>query len=111
MGTGGVAGKPCTFGGKLEIAPRKKRTRTLITPHQAVVLQALLAQVCQARPTLAHALIDWQSLFPSTKTREMVGRSIGLSGRKVQVSCHCCLSSVRGFTISVRHQDLVSGEP
>ena len=26
--------------------PKKKRTRTLTTPHQAAVLHALLAQVC-----------------------------------------------------------------
>ncbi|EIW52548.1 uncharacterized protein TRAVEDRAFT_67138 [Trametes versicolor FP-101664 SS1] len=50
--------------------PKKKRTRTLTTPHQAAVLHALLAQ----------------SRFPTTQMREEVGRSIGLSARKVQVS-------------------------
>ncbi|KAH9847757.1 hypothetical protein C2E23DRAFT_871620 [Lenzites betulinus] len=49
--------------------PKKKRTRTLTTPHQAAVLHALLAQ----------------SRFPTTQMREEVGRSIGLSARKVQV--------------------------
>ncbi|KAG6828040.1 hypothetical protein H0H92_009540 [Tricholoma furcatifolium] len=48
--------------------PKKKRTRTLTTPHQAAVLHALLAK----------------SRFPNTTTREEVGRSIGLSARKVQ---------------------------
>ncbi|PFH53619.1 hypothetical protein AMATHDRAFT_54824 [Amanita thiersii Skay4041] len=48
--------------------PKKKRTRTLTTPHQAAVLHALLAQ----------------SRFPTTAMREEVGRSIGLSARKVQ---------------------------
>ncbi|KAF7416377.1 hypothetical protein PC9H_002642 [Pleurotus ostreatus] len=47
---------------------RKKRTRTLTTPHQSSVLHALLAQ----------------SRFPTTAMREEVGRAIGLSARKVQ---------------------------
>lgn len=50
-------------------AAKKKRTRTLTTPHQAAVLYALLAQ----------------SRFPTTAMREEVGRSIGLSARKVQI--------------------------
>lgn len=49
--------------------PKKKRTRTLTTPHQSAVLHALLAQ----------------SRFPTTAMREEVGRSIGLSARKVQI--------------------------
>ncbi|TFK51183.1 homeobox-domain-containing protein [Heliocybe sulcata] len=48
---------------------KKKRTRTLTTPHQSAVLHALLAQ----------------SRFPTTAMREEVGRQIGLSARKVQV--------------------------
>ncbi|KAJ6593178.1 hypothetical protein B0H19DRAFT_1365316 [Mycena capillaripes] len=48
--------------------PKKKRTRTLTTPHQSAVLHALLAQ----------------SRFPTTAMREEVGRSTGLSARKVQ---------------------------
>ncbi|KAF8622037.1 hypothetical protein AX15_007322 [Amanita polypyramis BW_CC] len=48
--------------------PKKKRTRTLTTPHQAAVLHELLAR----------------SRFPTTAMREEVGRSIGLSARKVQ---------------------------
>lgn len=48
---------------------KKKRTRTLTTPDQAAVLYALLAE----------------SRFPSTAVREEVGRSIGLSARKVQI--------------------------
>ncbi|KAJ7187167.1 hypothetical protein C8R46DRAFT_1274368 [Mycena filopes] len=52
------------------VAPlKKKRTRTLTTPHQSAVLHALLAQ----------------SRFPTTAVREEVGRSIGLSARKVQI--------------------------
>ncbi|KZT35968.1 hypothetical protein SISSUDRAFT_103406 [Sistotremastrum suecicum HHB10207 ss-3] len=47
----------------------RTRTRTLTTPHQAAVLHALLAQ----------------SRFPTTAMREEVGRSIGMSARKVQV--------------------------
>lgn len=50
-------------------APKKKRTRTLTTPHQSAVLHALLAQ----------------SRFPTTTMREEVGRQIGLSARKVQI--------------------------
>ncbi|GBE85995.1 hypothetical protein SCP_0805190 [Sparassis crispa] len=49
--------------------PKKKRTRTLTTAHQSAVLHALLAQ----------------SRFPTTAMREEVGRSIGLSARKVQI--------------------------
>lgn len=49
--------------------PKKKRTRTLTTPHQAAVLHALLAQ----------------SRFPTTAMREEVGKQIGLSARKVQI--------------------------
>jgi hypothetical protein len=48
---------------------KKKRTRTLTTPQQSAALHALLAQ----------------SRFPTTAMREQVGRSIGLSARKVQV--------------------------
>ncbi|KAG9312404.1 hypothetical protein JVU11DRAFT_6785 [Chiua virens] len=48
--------------------PKKKRTRTLTTPHQSAVLHALLAK----------------SRFPTTVAREEVGRQIGLSARKVQ---------------------------
>ncbi|KAF9788003.1 hypothetical protein BJ322DRAFT_597626 [Thelephora terrestris] len=48
---------------------KKKRTRTLTTPHQSAVLHALLAQ----------------SRFPTTAMREEVGRQIGLSARKVQI--------------------------
>jgi hypothetical protein len=50
-------------------APKKKRTRTLTTPHQSAVLHALLSQ----------------SRFPTTAMREEVGRQIGLSARKVQI--------------------------
>ncbi|KAI5998529.1 hypothetical protein F5J12DRAFT_895457 [Pisolithus orientalis] len=53
-----------------EPPPKKKRTRTLTTPHQSAVLHALLAK----------------SRFPTTAMREEVGRQIGLSARKVQVS-------------------------
>ncbi|KAF5375986.1 hypothetical protein D9757_008827 [Collybiopsis confluens] len=49
--------------------PKKKRTRTLTTPHQSAVLHALLAK----------------SRFPTTAMREEVGRAIGLSARKVQI--------------------------
>ncbi|KAF8530226.1 hypothetical protein BU17DRAFT_59992 [Hysterangium stoloniferum] len=52
-----------------QIQKKKKRTRTLTTPHQSAVLHALLAQ----------------SRFPTTAMREEVGRTIGLSARKVQV--------------------------
>ncbi|KII84916.1 hypothetical protein PLICRDRAFT_179242 [Plicaturopsis crispa FD-325 SS-3] len=48
---------------------KKKRTRTLTTPHQSAVLHALLAE----------------SRFPTTAMREQVGKSIGLSARKVQI--------------------------
>lgn len=71
--------------------PKKKRTRTLTTPHQAAVLHALLAQVSTFL-TPHCASIDssrrsrWKSRFPTTAMREEVGRQIGLSARKVQVS-------------------------
>ncbi|KAF9232391.1 hypothetical protein BU15DRAFT_67508 [Melanogaster broomeanus] len=48
---------------------KKKRTRTLTTPHQSAILHALLAK----------------SRFPTTAMREEVGRQIGLSARKVQI--------------------------
>ncbi|TRM66793.1 hypothetical protein BD626DRAFT_534902 [Schizophyllum amplum] len=54
---------------EVPVPPKKKRTRTLTTPHQSAVLHALLAQ----------------SRFPTTAMREEVGRSIGLSARKVQI--------------------------
>jgi hypothetical protein len=67
--------------------PKKKRTRTLTTPHQSAVLQALLAQVRSQRLKLKFMihLNNLQSRFPTTAMREEVGRSIGLSARKVQV--------------------------
>ncbi|KAM5545570.1 hypothetical protein V8D89_000769 [Ganoderma adspersum] len=66
----GGPSKPSTSESAPEGAPpKKKRTRTLTTPHQAAVLHALLAQ----------------SRFPTTQMREEVGRSIGLSARKVQI--------------------------
>lgn len=70
--------------------PKKKRTRTLTTPQQAAVLHALLAQVRIVVSTLTRdpdldAVL--QSRFPTTQMREEVGRSIGLSARKVQVRC------------------------
>ncbi|KAF5326746.1 hypothetical protein D9619_003988 [Psilocybe cf. subviscida] len=49
--------------------PKKRRTRSALTPHQLAMLHALLAQ----------------SRFPTTAMREEVGRSIGLSARKVQI--------------------------
>ncbi|KAI6040172.1 hypothetical protein EDC04DRAFT_2602695 [Pisolithus marmoratus] len=51
-----------------EPPPKKKRTRTLTTPHQSAALHELLAK----------------SRFPTTAMREEVGRRIGLSARKVQ---------------------------
>jgi hypothetical protein len=40
-----------------------------------------------------NVIFDIQSRFPTTAMREDVGRSIGLSARKVQV----CVNSTRGF--------------
>lgn len=70
--------------------PKKKRTRTLTTPHQSAVLHALLAQVCRFDVVLIYYQLSdvrhiTQSRFPTTAMREEVGRSIGLSARKVQV--------------------------
>ncbi|KAF8829720.1 hypothetical protein HHX47_DHR2000242 [Lentinula edodes] len=65
--------------------PKKKRTRTLTTPHQSAVLHDLLAQVSLhivVKGVLINGLI--QSRFPTTAMREEVGRAIGLSARKVQ---------------------------
>ncbi|KAJ7613929.1 hypothetical protein FB45DRAFT_258887 [Roridomyces roridus] len=50
----------------LAVAPQ--RNRALITPHQSAVLHALFAQ----------------SRFPTSAMREEVGRSIGLSARRVR---------------------------
>ncbi|OBZ72894.1 hypothetical protein A0H81_06739 [Grifola frondosa] len=67
--------------------PKKKRTRTLTTPHQSAVLHALLAQVRLPPPADTNCSQNGsQSRFPTTAMREEVGRSIGLSARKVQVS-------------------------
>ncbi|GAA5973484.1 hypothetical protein JCM11641_006485 [Rhodosporidiobolus odoratus] len=49
--------------------PAKKRSRTLTTPAQTAVLNALLAK----------------TRFPSTETREEVGKEIGMSARRVQI--------------------------
>ncbi|GAA6048816.1 hypothetical protein JCM3770_003636 [Rhodotorula araucariae] len=49
--------------------PAKKRSRTLTTPAQTAVLNALLAK----------------TRFPSTETREEVGKQIGMSARRVQI--------------------------
>jgi len=69
-GSDGEHHKPSTSPTTYEFAePKKKRTRTLTTPHQAAVLHALLAQ----------------SRFPTTAMREEVGKQIGLSARKVQI--------------------------
>lgn len=85
---------------------KKKRTRTLTTPHQSAVLHALLAQVSSALCTNTFIYASFQSRFPTTAMREEVGRQIGLSARKVQVG-----SPIVPF---VRHSnpntlDLVSG--
>ncbi|GAA5832800.1 hypothetical protein JCM11251_005769 [Rhodosporidiobolus azoricus] len=52
-----------------ENEPAKKRSRTLTTPAQTAVLNALLAK----------------TRFPSTETREEVGKQIGMSARRVQI--------------------------
>lgn len=72
--------------------PKKKRTRTLTTPHQAAVLHALLAQACQSIVFLNCGSQFFQSRFPTTAMREEVGKQIGLSARKVQVSIFMILS-------------------
>lgn len=68
---------------------KKKRTRTLTTPQQSAALHALLAQVSTPIPHLRTNPVNhfhpFQSRFPTTAMREQVGRSIGLSARKVQV--------------------------
>ncbi|GAA5835666.1 hypothetical protein JCM5353_004697 [Sporobolomyces roseus] len=55
--------------GSGESGPAKKRSRTLTTPAQTAVLNALLAK----------------TRFPSTETREEVGAQIGMSARRVQI--------------------------
>ncbi|KDE02634.1 hypothetical protein MVLG_06820 [Microbotryum lychnidis-dioicae p1A1 Lamole] len=47
----------------------KKRSRTLTSAHQTAVLNSLLAK----------------TRFPSTETREEVGKQIGMSARRVQI--------------------------
>lgn len=66
---------------------KKKRTRTLTTPHQSAALHALLAQVGTSDCPIFWLIIPihLQSRFPTTAMREQLGRSIGLSARKVQV--------------------------
>lgn len=69
MESGPSSGHPPGQNQPQDPPPKKKRTRTLTTPHQSAVLHALLAQ----------------SRFPTTAMREEVGRQIGLSARKVQI--------------------------
>ena len=75
--------------------PKKKRTRTLTTPQQSAVLHALLAKVSILNNKLDRSDTNLecdchiQSRFPTTAMREDVGRSIGLSARKVQVCVNC----------------------
>ena len=61
------------------------------------------------RETNLNVIFDIQSRFPTTAMREDVGRSIGLSARKVQV----CVNT-RGFRaqlLVIDHvSDLVPGE-
>jgi hypothetical protein len=68
---------------------KKKRTRTLTTPYQSAVLHSLLAEVRIVifRWFIYHTndRLFRQSRFPTTQVREDVGRTIGLSARKVQV--------------------------
>ncbi|BGP26531.1 hypothetical protein JCM10295v2_005484 [Rhodotorula toruloides] len=63
----GMSGGAASDGSAKE--PAKKRSRTLTTPAQTAVLNALLAK----------------TRFPSTEVREEVGRQIGMSARRVQV--------------------------
>lgn len=68
--------------------PAKKRSRTLTTPAQTAVLNALLAKVrhsLRRRPLQALTLRNAQTRFPSTETREEVGKQIGMSARRVQI--------------------------
>ncbi|KAJ7111876.1 kinase-like domain-containing protein [Mycena epipterygia] len=60
---------PNEMGLPSELPLKKMRTDTLITPVQSAVLHALLAQ----------------SRFPTIAMREEVGRSIGMSARRVQI--------------------------
>lgn len=115
----GVASKPSPSESAPEgPPPKKKRTRTLTTPHQAAVLHALLAQVrivfATMLPCRALTPVSSQSRFPTTQMREEVGRSIGLSARKVQVRrLPLCLLSRGSFSLSVLVgpcEDLVPGE-
>ncbi|GAA5936990.1 hypothetical protein JCM1841_003405 [Sporobolomyces salmonicolor] len=64
-----VGGKGAGTTGPGTKEPAKKRSRTLTTPAQTAVLNALLAK----------------TRFPSTETREEVGAQIGMSARRVQI--------------------------
>ncbi|GAA5856911.1 hypothetical protein JCM8547_008460 [Rhodosporidiobolus lusitaniae] len=64
--SGGIKATGADASGK---EPAKKRSRTLTTPAQTAVLNALLAK----------------TRFPSTETREEVGKQIGMSARRVQI--------------------------
>ncbi|KAM0790581.1 hypothetical protein ACM66B_004448 [Microbotryomycetes sp. NB124-2] len=66
--TGGTKPVTATAIADKDGAP-KKRSRTLTTAHQTAVLNALLAK----------------TRFPSTETREEVGKQIGMSARRVQI--------------------------
>ncbi|SCZ91260.1 BZ3500_MvSof-1268-A1-R1_Chr1-2g01291 [Microbotryum saponariae] len=79
----------------------KKRSRTLTSAHQTAVLNSLLAKVRTECSTTAsrrrHKVQsgNWtahfwashipQTRFPSTETREEVGKQIGMSARRVQI--------------------------
>jgi hypothetical protein len=58
----------CLF---LKDEPGKKRARTLLTQEQTEILHRILAKTA----------------FPSTSVREAAAQELGISPRKVQVSC------------------------
>jgi hypothetical protein len=92
-GSDGERNKPSASPTTYEFAePKKKRTRTLTTPHQAAVLHALLAQVCSNLCAYPDSPLNGpsKSRFPTTAMREEVGKQIGLSARKVQVGGPFC---------------------
>jgi hypothetical protein len=66
-GSDGERNKPSASPTTYEFAePKKKRTRTLTTPHQAAVLHALLAQVCS---NSVHTLIHHSMAVKSRGSR------------------------------------------
>ena len=110
----GGPSKPSTSESAPEGAPpKKKRTRTLTTPHQAAVLHALLAQV---RPPLPITCLDTRLCSPAVSVSHHPDARGGGEVNRVECSqspgTPPLTLSTRSevLTFAVCHQDLVPGK-